>query len=157
MDSSDNLFATFAADRRKAALRPRRFTRAFSAVVAEIVDHAALVLIMKRLLPLTALLLGCFGCAHTGSTSHREAWHTLQIQSPAHATMSPAFLVEVAREYLRTQQIAVVPAPPILDICVSTQDRIAIVKFWRSGGQLVAVVIGPDGTVSRHQEIGLAK
>jgi len=71
--------------------------------------------------------------------------------------MSPAFLVEVAREYLRAQQITVEAAPPILDICVSTQDRIALVKFWRSGGQLVAVEIGPDGTVSRHKEIGLAK
>jgi erythromycin esterase-like protein len=34
-DGSDNLSAIVAADRRKAALRPRRSTRAFSAVVAE--------------------------------------------------------------------------------------------------------------------------
>ena len=35
-DGSGNLSATVAADRRKAALRPRRSTRAFPAAVAEL-------------------------------------------------------------------------------------------------------------------------
>jgi hypothetical protein len=34
-DGSDNLAATVAADRRKAALRPRRSTRAFPAAVVD--------------------------------------------------------------------------------------------------------------------------
>ena len=97
------------------------------------------------------------GCAHTSTDKEWAQWSKLQIQSSQHGTFSPAYFVEVAKQYLKAHQIAVDDEQPVVDVYVCTPERMGFVKFRQGAEHVCAVEIGPDGQAMRHHDIRGAK
>jgi hypothetical protein len=118
---------------------------------------------MKAFIYSSLLALCVCGCAHTPADMKAAAdeewaqWNKIQIQSSGHGTFSPTYLVEVAKAYLKTHQIAVDDVQPVVDVVACTPERIGFVKFRQGEEHVCAVEIAPDGTAVRHHDIRVAR